>query len=1405
MWRKFLGGGAFGSPNNRGGRSRPSHGYSRTRLDGPLRYAEALETRHMLASVALVTETTTARAFVPSSGQDIVDLGLDWTGSDPAFDDSAWTPTVGPSGVGYDANAGSTKYDAFFGLDVETSMRSKSATALVRIPFTVSNAELFTELRLNIRFDDGFVAWINGVEVMRQNAPTGYPLNITGSGSRATGAPADVVSQTLAPFDISAHLNTVVNGSNVLAIRGYNAVESQADFLIQATLEVEFPNAPPTANDDYVATSTETPVIVDVLDNDADGEDSIDPTTVQITRQPADGTVSVDPASGTVTYTPNHEFRGLDKFTYRVQDDSSPAHSLTVVSPTTTPHRTLVPTNNDLGLTWTGGNEPFNDSAWIAGVGGIGYDADLSVSFLPYIDDNVGPRMYQMSPGIYERIPFTAPAAQPEAFRLIARVDDGFVAYINGVRVAELFAPTNLAYNSVAIGSTSDSSSLNPREFIIPLAGIQLRPGANQNILAIHLLNQSSGNSDLLMQAELIADIPSASRWSNEATVTLSVTGLGPIAIPDQVQTIGRIPVTIAVLNNDAEGDPPNNFPLRPETVRVRTVPANGTATVDSATGAITYEANPGFFGDDTFEYTVRDTAPVGGDLEAVALLPRGATWRYLDNGSNLGASWVGVDFDDSGWSAGPAKLGYGTNAATVVNYGPNSNSKFITTYFRTTFEVEDPATVSALDIVGDYDDGIVVYLNGTEVARGSLPAGPIHYLTLASVHNGGAFQTISALTADQLSVLRSGTNVIAVEIHQTAPDSSDISMDVELTATIRAPIGRASSVGRVTVAVASTNEPPLANDDDALTKVNRPVQVDVLLNDQPDGAPIDPTTVTIVSGPANGAVSVSASGNVAYTPAVAFFGDDSFSYMVRDTAGRTSNIATVSIDVVRSIPLPADDLYYVDEDDVLNVSAALGLISNDSDDGGVIVAATVLEPPEHGAVSLEADGSFRYVPTANFFGDDRFTYRIIDNHDETAEASVIVRVLPSPDAPIAVDDEFEATLGTSLVVLAAPLERRNLIPAGADWKYLDDGSSQGSSWRAVDFDDSAWPSGVAQFGYGDGDEATVVRYGDDLYVRHVTTYFRRDIFLTTTASFDSVRLGLLRDDGAAVYVNNQRVVLSNLPASINNQTFAERAVAGDDENEFYEFEFSPAGFLPGRNVVAVEVHQASQFSNDLSFDLFMDVDLVGERDNGVLANDVDVDGEVLSASLVSSPRYGTLTFLADGGFTYTPNPGFVGVDTFTYRATDGALQSNVASVTIQVNPLSTLTADFNDDAQVNAADLSIVASGLGTSSGAVKASGDANGDGRVDLQDLLAVQRSFGDGAISIPSAPATVVARAGERPLVQLELQPRELRAERRHRRAHSESSQLSLSTVDRALANIHELTSNLSARRLRARVRG
>ena len=166
---------------------------------------------------------------------------------------------------------------------------------------------------------------------------------------------------------------------------------------------------------------------------------------------------------------------------------------------------------------------------------------------------------------------------------------------------------------------------------------------------------------------------------------------------------------------------------------------------------------------------------------EVQALLPFGSTWKYWDNGLGLDLTWNLLTFNDAAWKAGPAILGYGNgNESTVLSYGPNPNQKHITSYFRKDFTITNPLDYESLTLKLLKDDGAVVYINGIEVLRTNMPAGSIAYHTLAS---SPIFFTEGNLVIRNLSpnFLKMGVNVIAVEIHQVSPTSSDISFDLEL------------------------------------------------------------------------------------------------------------------------------------------------------------------------------------------------------------------------------------------------------------------------------------------------------------------------------------------------------------------------------------------------------------------------------------------------------------------------------------------------------------------------------------------------------------------------------------------------------------------------------------------------
>lgn len=181
----------------------------------------------------------------------------------------------------------------------------------------------------------------------------------------------------------------------------------------------------------------------------------------------------------------------------------------------------------------------------------------------------------------------------------------------------------------------------------------------------------------------------------------------------------------------------------------------------------------------------------------------------------------------------------------------------------------------------------------------------------------------------------------------------------------------------------------------------------------------------------------------------------------------------------------------------------------------------------------------------------------------------------------------FLLALGLLTAAPALAQSPTPLLPAGSAWKYLDNGTDQGTAWQAAAFNDAAWASGNAELGYGDGGEATVVSFGPSSSSKYITTYFRRQFTVSSLAGLTGVKLRLKRDDGAVIYLNGAEVHRSNMPTgTILYNTFASATVDGANESAFFETILPSSVLTVGLNTIAVEIHQDRVASSDISFDL---------------------------------------------------------------------------------------------------------------------------------------------------------------------------------------------------------------------------
>ena len=153
-----------------------------------------------------------------------------------------------------------------------------------------------------------------------------------------------------------------------------------------------------------------------------------------------------------------------------------------------------------------------------------------------------------------------------------------------------------------------------------------------------------------------------------------------------------------------------------------------------------------------------------------------------------------------------------------------------------------------------------------------------------------------------------------------------------------------------------------------------------------------------------------------------------------------------------------------------------------------------------------------------------------------------------------------------------------------SSWKYLYDGTDQGTAWRALSFNDSSWGSGPGQLGFGDNDETTY--FGPKVNYRY-TAYFRHTFNVTNVSNITDLSVDLLYDDGAVVYINDQEVKRIEMPSGAI--AYSTRANGSTSDNKTTTFSVPVNTLNEGSNILAVEVHQRNYNSSDLSFDLSLE------------------------------------------------------------------------------------------------------------------------------------------------------------------------------------------------------------------------
>ncbi|TWD76141.1 VCBS repeat-containing protein [Variovorax beijingensis] len=672
---------------------------------------------------------------------------------------------------------------------------------------------------------------------------------------------------------------------------------------------------------------------------------------------------------------------------------------------------------------------------------------------------------------------------------------------------------------------------------------------------------------------------------TSTVTVTVDPVNDAPTA-PDYTETTNEdTPVSGSVVGTDVEGDA--------LTYVKGSDPSHGTVTVN-ADGTYVYTPNPNFNGTDSFTVTVSDghggttTSTVTVTIDPANDAPTAPNYNETtDEDTPISGQIAGTDVDGDALAyvkgSDPSNGTVTVNADGTYVYTPNPNFNGTDSFTVTVSDGHGGTTTSTVTVTVDPVNDVPTAPDYTKTTNEDTPV---------SGQVTGTDLDGDALTYAKGSDPAHGTVTVNADGTYTYTPGANFNGTDSFTVTVSDGHG-GTTTSTVTVTIDPANDAPTAPNYTETTNEDTPVSGSVV------GSDVDGDALTYAKGsdPAHGTVTVNADGTYTYVPGANFNGTDSFTVTVSDGhGGTTTSTVTVAIDPVNDAPTVPNYNETTDEDTPVD-----GQVIGSDVDGDALTYAKGSDPA-HGTVTVNADGTYTYVPGAKFNGTDSFTVTVSDGHGGTTTSTVTVTIDPVNDAPVFVD-AGGTPVDTSTGYVFGYEENR---PAGTVLGTV----------HATDIDSATVTYSILS--------------GND------NGYF----------SIDPVTGEIrLTASGAAAFVNdyeaganahalvvgaNDGTVTTNIPVTLNEQNLNE----------------APA--VPDYNEVTSE-----------------DTPISGQ----VVGN--DDDGDTLTYAQGSNPSHGTVTVNANGTYTYVPGPNFNGTDSFTVTVSDGHGGTTTSTVNVTVNPVN--------------------------------------------------------------------------------------------------------------------------------------
>jgi len=767
---------------------------------------------------------------------------------------------------------------------------------------------------------------------------------------------------------------------------------------------------------------------------------------------------------------------------------------------------------------------------------------------------------------------------------------------------------------------------------------------------------------------------------SDTTTYNFTIGNNVPILTDDTQSVAEDNSVAIAVLDNDSDSDSEINL----ASVTVMTQPTHGSTSVNTGTGVVTYVPDDDYSGIDTFYYRVDDVyggqsavakvtitvTAVADDPVAVAdvaetnedepiIVDVLANDTDSDTGDSMDSSTLivaiqplhGVATVESGQILYEPEIDY--TGSDVFSYtvrdstGRLSNSAEVRVNIA---GINDAPVALADNAVTDEDTmvEIAVLLNDSDID------GFVDITTVAVVRQ----PVEGTIGVSELGVVSytPKANVYGTDSFTYIVKDNEDATSEEVT---------------VDVIINSVNDAPVANDDIATLLEDSTHAINVLGNDNDIDGQLDFSSVSVISPPSQGSVSVAGNGTISFTPATNFSGEDNFTYQVSDEQSKLSNTAKVTITVqqVNDVPLANDDRVITTEDNAITIN----VIANDSDVDGSLdtTALTIDSAPTSGVLINNGDGTLVYTPNENSQGSDNFTYTIRDNENALSNsAQVSITIESVNDVP---------TLSGTPNTEVAQGESYSFIPQAndVDEDTLTFSITSRPAWLTFD-ESSGVLSGTAnnadvgtylniEMSVSDGQETvalpafaiTVTNVNDAPTITgSPSTHVNEDEAYTFTPQVDDIDT----NDALSFSIINKPIwanfdastgTLSGTPTNNDVGLVSNIVISATDGEESVA--------LPTFSITVSNVNDAP-IAENLSVNVNEDSSITIEP------NLEDVDSATLSLLTMTQPQHGSLEPTDNGQrWIYTPYVNYYGNDVFSYQVTDGKSSSATYTVDLAI------------------------------------------------------------------------------------------------------------------------------------------